>query len=181
MESNNKTRSKHQKVSRLWKSCAWRCLGGGMWKATGWMSQMHTCYHYLSASEVVFDSLPLITELLIKSHSVTSQQHYSVALLGGCVFCVGCLVVSYYCWMISCECSLVRVRELAVGRSFSCEWFLVRVFSREWFVVRVRGINCFYPKLRQPRDVDVKIDTLLDVTCISNAYSGRITSSEEPL
>ena len=44
-------------------------------------------HHYLSASDVC-DCM-----LLINSHSITSQQHYSVSLLGGCGFCVCCCVV----------------------------------------------------------------------------------------
>ena len=63
----------------------------------------------------------------------------------------------------------------------SCDLQLNQTIFRDVTLILVPKLTVFYPANLQSRDVDVKIDTFHDVTCISYAYSGRITSSEEPL
>ena len=63
----------------------------------------------------------------------------------------------------------------------SCDLQLNQTIFRDVTLILVPKLTVFYPASLQSRDVDVKIDTLLDVTCISNVYSGGIISSGKPL
>ena len=52
----------------------------------------------------------------------------------------------------------------------SCDLQLNQTIFRDVTLILVPKLTVFYPVSLQSRDVDVKIDTLLDVTCISYAY-----------